>query len=133
MTEEEWLATADPDIVNMPSPPLDNYRMLSHVQVQYTALRKRKLCERKLRLFACACCQRHWSVMTTAAREVVTLAEQFAEGRQTRTAFAALRRRADLPQSGTDIHSPDHLARWLIEPQALTAAYHTSRISYNLV
>jgi hypothetical protein len=62
MTEAEWLASKDP------------YRMLDHV-VGWTS-------ERKLRLFACACCRRIWPLLKTArARHAVETSERYADDR----------------------------------------------------
>src|SRR5262245_33042162 len=55
--------------------------------------------ERKLRLFACACARRVWSLMThPCSREAVLVAERFADGTADRRALAAARGtvRADL-------------------------------------
>jgi hypothetical protein len=60
MTEAEWLACTDP------GPMLD--------------LLRGKASERKLRLFACACCRRIWHLLTDTGRHAVEAAEAYAEG-----------------------------------------------------
>ena len=61
MTEDEWLASDDPG------------KMLEFLWGKAT--------DRKLRLFAVACCRQVWSRIThPASREAVNLAEKFAEG-----------------------------------------------------
>src|SRR5262249_29695557 len=61
MTEAEWLACNDP-------------------RPMLTSLRDRAS-DRKLRLFACACCRRIWHLLTDGrSRTAVTVAEQFSEG-----------------------------------------------------
>ena len=50
MTADEWLTSADPR------------RMLAFL--------RERVSERKLRLFACACCRRHWALLSDAGRSL---------------------------------------------------------------
>jgi hypothetical protein len=62
MMESEWLASNDPDA------------MLEHI-TGWTS-------ERKLRLFACACCRRIWALLKTEQlRHAVETSERYADGR----------------------------------------------------
>ncbi len=63
MTEAEWPA------IGNPKPML---RLLE---------KQKRLGDRKLRLFSCACGRRFWDVLTGLDRKVVELAEDFADGR----------------------------------------------------
>jgi hypothetical protein len=60
MTEADWLTSGDPEA------------MLAHLQG--------RLGDRKLRLFACACCRRVWHLVTDeACCQAILLAERFAD------------------------------------------------------
>jgi len=84
MHENQWLACEDPT------------KMLNHLGVSqhwgyveqsphmWVASRKKSKLDRKLRLFACACCRRIWHLITDqAARKAVAIAQQFADGKGT--------------------------------------------------
>jgi hypothetical protein len=60
MIEAEWLTCTDP------TPMLEFLRG--------------KISERKVRLFSCACCRRIWHLLSELSREVVMLAERYADG-----------------------------------------------------
>jgi hypothetical protein len=60
MTEAEWLACGDPEA------------MLQHV--------RKKASQRKLRLFAVACCRQVWHLLNPKHRKSVGVAERFADG-----------------------------------------------------
>ena len=77
MTEAEWLAAANPE------------PMLKFLGDRAS--------DRKRRLFACACCRRHWHwVEGTASAKAVEVAERFADGRAPEKKLAAARRAAQV-------------------------------------
>jgi hypothetical protein len=70
MTEAEWLACGDPG------------RMLAFLRGSAS--------ERKLRLFACACCRRLWHLLAgNPARQAVEVAERYADGLADQAEMAA--------------------------------------------
>jgi hypothetical protein len=71
VTEAEWLAATDPG------------PMLAFV--------RDRLSDRKLRLFACACCRAIWDHLFEDSRPVVEVAERFADGEVDRSALAQCR------------------------------------------
>jgi hypothetical protein len=74
MTEAEWLACADPE------------QMLDFLHG--------KASERKLRLFAVACCRRVWHLLSDSSREGVDVIEHFAERQTTSEQLAQVHRAA---------------------------------------
>src|SRR5262245_62600108 len=70
MTEGGWLASDDPT-------PMLNHRRPDGVYLVDAS-------DRKLRLFACACCRRVWGWITNPdARTAVEVAERFTDGQAT--------------------------------------------------
>jgi hypothetical protein len=75
MTEAEWLRCDDPD------------KMLKFV--------RGKAGERKLRLFACACCRRRWHrLRDERSRKAVEVAERYADGEAEEQELNSARREA---------------------------------------
>jgi hypothetical protein len=60
MNEDDWLVSSDP------------IAMLEYI--------RHKITERKIRLFACACCRRIWDLLDAEFRRAVEVAECFADG-----------------------------------------------------
>jgi hypothetical protein len=73
MTEAEWMECTNP------TPMLEYLR--------------RKASERKLRLFAVACCRRIWDKVPNHDQPAVEMAEQFADGTTTEQELVGLQRR----------------------------------------
>jgi hypothetical protein len=69
MTEAEWLACSDPQRM---------LRFLTHVPAGTVILRR--VSDRKLRLFACACCRQGWHRLGGPERVAVEVAERVADG-----------------------------------------------------
>jgi hypothetical protein len=111
VTEAEWVACSDPEL------------MLEH-------LRGRRVYDRKLRLFACACCRLSWEwLKDERSRRAVEVAEQFADRRAKGHELASASRAAHavvadflrgLPASGTTDRGLD------IEINVADAAWRTS-------
>src|SRR5260370_13288911 len=75
MTEGEWLECTDP------APMLESLRG--------------KASDRKLRLFACACCRRVWDLLPEMIiRQLVDVAERYVDGKATVTELGRLRKLA---------------------------------------
>ena len=64
MTEQDWLACSDPEV------------LLKWLQRS----KRHRSSERKLRLFSCACCRRIWYLLAEQSREAVEIAEGYADG-----------------------------------------------------
>lgn len=84
MTEVEWLASEDPAAM-----------LRWMITETHEVSRAPKYSDRKLRLFACACCRRVWDRITDErARAAVEVAERHAEGEATDADRSEARRRA---------------------------------------
>lgn len=80
MNEQEWLSSVDPQAMLGWLNPDGEVSGRSHVAVS----------DRKLRLFACACCRSVWHLLTDErSRRAVEVAEQHADGQATDAELAA--------------------------------------------
>jgi hypothetical protein len=87
MTEAEWLACTNPT------------SMLEFLRA--------KAPDRKLRLFACACCRRAWHLLPKAVRKVVQASERYADGLMGKEVF---QQRGDRNASKASPKAGDYLA-----------------------
>src|SRR5439155_20641114 len=92
MTEAEWLAAADPE------PMLERVVGWSyeagHNFFGWRTRPSRRVRNRKLRLFACACCRRVWHHVCEGGRRTVEAAERYADGGATVAELATARQAA---------------------------------------
>jgi hypothetical protein len=105
MIEAEWLASADPEAM---LPFLDG-----------------KASDRKLRLFACACCRRVWHLLTDAqSRHAIEVAERYADGRAGVKDLAGAKMLAAGAASRTDRAA--WAAYWTTSPRAAGSVWNAS-------
>lgn len=130
MDESEWLATADPQSVHLPSPPIYPGQMLQTLQTVFRA-DKSKHGRRKLRLFTCACCRRHWSALSEPSKVAVEIAERYADGLATRKEMGFAWRTTE--REGEERHTVDCLAGYAAEASAMVSAALASNLSYTLL
>jgi hypothetical protein len=120
MTESEWLGEVDPwDMQAWYSPwiMLKFLRECKRVRCKVT--------DRKLRLFACACCYRMWDLIEDErCREAVRVTERFQDGAATKKAFKAAAIRAYEPYTEA-IQVPEVERDWGAQVAAhVTQAVH---------
>ncbi|HEY7314026.1 MAG TPA: hypothetical protein VH643_32045 [Gemmataceae bacterium] len=110
LTETEWLTSVNP------------VPMLEYLG--------RNASGRKLRLFACACCRRHWPAFDESARAAVEAAERQAEGsitvEQWQAACAEARRVLGTYFWSGDRFAIQHTALQTLDEDAWQAAFLTS-------
>lgn len=86
MTEAEWLNGTDPE------------SMLLFLQNSGRAS------DRRLRLFACACCREMWEYLSDErSRQVVEIAERMADGRATQEELTAAKASAETAQAEAEV------------------------------
>ncbi len=131
MTEDDWLASADPEEVYRPNPSIQPARMLEFLRVHRRA-DKTKHGRRKLRLFACACCRRFWSSLSAESREALDIAERYADGEASKKDFGYAWR-ISVRQYGHGPRTADGIAGHVVEARAMTAAGIVPAVCYSVV
>jgi hypothetical protein len=90
MTEREWLTSEDPQAMLSLLQRMDDLQHRGRLKDQSSPL---LISDRKLRLFACACCRLVWDRITDPrSRAAVEAAERYADGEATRDEAEALYR-----------------------------------------
>jgi hypothetical protein len=128
MTESEWLATADPEIIFQPNPKLDPGRVLDFLRT-FTMVERTKQGTRKLCLFACACARRYWAALNNRSRTAVEIAERYADGLASKKEMGFAWRTTVRPLERGP-RTPDAIAGDVAEPGAMTAAMLASNTSH---
>lgn len=131
MTEDDWLASADPDGIYLPNPNIQPDRMLQFLRV-HRRVDKTKHGRRKLRLFACACCRRFWSSLSDESREALDIAERYTDGKATKKDFGYAWR-ISVRQYGRGPRTADGIAGHVVEAGAMTAAALVPMVCYSVV
>jgi hypothetical protein len=96
MTEQQWQAATSPD--------------------EMLAFLAGRAGDRKLRLFACACCRQVWELLSDRSRSAVEVAERYADGKATERERAEARSLA-VPRSHVG-----WAAYWAVSPRAAELA-----------
>jgi hypothetical protein len=115
MTEQEWLQATDP------KPMLE--------------FLKGKVSDRKLRLFACACCRQVWDrLVEQASRRAVTTAEDFADGLASDDELEEARLRAGWAEKWSGQPDAADAAAWAASQETgilwvITTARRTASVS----
>ena len=109
MTEAEWLACADPDLA-----------------LQYV---RRNASQRKLRLFAVACCRQVWHLLDPKHHNSVKIAERFADGAATVAELRSAHSSLLDPYHFTHATEESYAAAFAGYQVATGAAYDAARIA----
>jgi hypothetical protein len=98
--------------------PTNVARWLEYLVLRQLVGRRRepawRASERKLRLFGCGCCRRHWPMMDSQLRQAVEEVERYADGFDTGEAIATLERTIRHGMAGSEAE-PDASAVWRVD------------------
>lgn len=131
MTEETWLASADPNRIYLPDPRIHPEKLLRYLKIHRRA-GKTKHGRRRLRLFACGCCRRFWPSLSEESRGVLDIAERYADGVASRKDLGYAWR-ISVRRYGRGPRTADDIAGHVVEASAMTAAAIVPLVCYAVV
>lgn len=131
MTEDDWLASANPEEIYLPFPSIQPERMLQFLRVHRSADKTRHG-RRRLRLFACGCCRRFWPSLSEESREALDIAERYADGEASKNDLGYAWR-ISVRQYGHRPRTADGIASHVVEVGAMTAAALVPMVCYSVV
>src|SRR5947209_6440435 len=127
MTEQQWLASVNPEIIESPNRSF-NFRSMLEFLRGSMKVDKTRQGKRKLRLLACACCRRSWNFLNERSRAAIEVAERLADGQATRQERRDYER--NMRRSyGEGLYGVGDIAAYVLEPEDWATAIHTRRIS----
>lgn len=131
MTEEDWLASAEPLGIYRADPRIRPDQMLQYLRV-HRKVDQTKHGRRKLRLFACACCRRFWPLLSEKSREALEIAERYTDGEASKKDLG-YGWRISVRQYGNGLRTADGIAGHVVEASAMTAAALVPMVSNSVV
>jgi hypothetical protein len=130
MTEQEWLTCSDPGrmlefLRGQVSDLLGAGGQTAVGGVPLMDLLRGKVTDRKLRLFACACCRRIWHLLPNQeVRQAVELVERFADGQVGNTERSNARRSVQRSAQVRGVVRTPTLRKW--QRRAASAVYYAT-------
>ncbi len=80
LTESQWLSCNDPEAMLRHLGVDENWGYVVDENGIRERSEQKSVLDRQLRLFACACCRRVWTLLPECGRKALEIAEQYADG-----------------------------------------------------
>jgi hypothetical protein len=141
MTEEEWLAATDPGLMlefvqgkagrsdSMARSLAQKRGWLTPSDLKPWKAVRVKVSDRKLRLFACACCRRVWHLLADErSRTAVEVVERFSDGLASEEEFVRARREAEVTGGPSSEPGEDAPAATACRWNAANAVWHSTAL-----